>query len=53
MSAIDSIKTYSDAALSGAIRQLEFGNQWANRLHVLIREKQRRQIIRRKNTQAK
>lgn len=42
MSAIDSLKTYSDEALNGAIRQLEFNRAWSTRLSQLLAEKNRR-----------
>jgi len=42
VSALSSINTYSDEALNGAIRQLSFNGQWANRLHALLMEKKRR-----------
>jgi hypothetical protein len=43
MSASSSIRTYSDEALNGAIRQLSLGNDWWQRLNLLLKEKQRRQ----------
>jgi len=42
MSAIHSIRTYSDAALAGAIRQLTLSDQWAQRLSMLLKEQTRR-----------
>jgi hypothetical protein len=43
MSASTSIRTYSDEALNGAIRQLSLGHDWWQRLNLLLKEKQRRQ----------
>lgn len=37
------IRSYTDHALNGAIRQLSFGPTWANRLHELLVEKSRRE----------
>jgi len=42
MPAIDSIRTYSDEALAGAICQLELSNEWWRRLHMLLKEQERR-----------
>ncbi len=43
MPAVDSILTYSDEALAGAIRSLQLSNAWWQRLHMLLKEQERRQ----------
>jgi len=45
MSAINSIRTYSDQALNGAIKSLSLSNEWWQRLHILLKEKQRREKL--------
>jgi hypothetical protein len=39
MSAAAMIRTFSDQALDGAIRQLSFNGEWASRLRELLAEK--------------
>ena len=45
MPSIDSIRSYSDEALKGAIRQLQLSPTWGQRLHMLLKEKQRREKL--------
>lgn len=42
MSAIHSLKTLSDNALNGAIKQLSFSGDWPKRLRQLLVERDRR-----------
>lgn len=39
---MNSLKTYSDTALNGAIRDLTFNRQWPTRLRELLVERDRR-----------
>jgi len=46
--------TLSDSALSSAIKSADWNaSNWADKIMPLLREKQRRQIIRRKNSESK
>ena len=42
MSAENSLQTYSNEALAGAIRQLSMNREWASRLRELLVERDRR-----------